>query len=92
MANQKNNTEVGVSSRLERILSFMAVGLISTAVLSMLVMLVLALIHTSTSPKSAPIELSAFLTFYIQIGLSVGALCIIGIVVSNLIRRSRSNR
>ena len=92
MANQKSNSEVVVSSRLERILSFMAVGLISTAVLSMLVMLVLALIRTSTAPTAAPIQLSAFLTFYIQIGLSVGALCIIGIVVSNLIRRSRSNR
>jgi hypothetical protein len=92
MANQKNNAEVGVSSRLERILSFMAIGLISTAVLSMLAMLVMALIRKTTDPNAAPIALSAFLTFYIQIGLSVGALCIIGIVVSNLIRRSRSNR
>ena len=92
MANQKKSVETGVSSRFERILAFMAVGLISTAVVTMIVVLVLTLIHKNGPDAAKPLLLPPFFSVYIQLGLSVGALCIIGIVVSNIIRRSRSNR
>ena len=72
-------------------MSFMAIGLISTAVLSMLVTLVITFAHRSSGDQSA-LMLPGWLSLYPFLGLSVGAMCIIGIVVSSLIRRSRSNR
>ena len=92
MANQKKDAEAGVTSRLERILSFMAVGLISTAVVTMIAVLAITLIHKNGPDAAEPLILPTFFSVYIQLGLTVGALCIIGIVVSNIIRRARSNR
>jgi TRAP-type C4-dicarboxylate transport system permease small subunit len=92
MANQKKDVETGVTSRLERILSFMAVGLISTAIITMIIVLAITLIHKNGPDAATALTLPPFFSVYIQLGLSVGALCIIGIVVSNIIRRSRSNR
>ena len=88
----KNNQTPATSnaSRLERILSFMALGLVSTAVLTMLVTLVVTWVHRSNGDTSA-ITLPGWVAIYPFLGLTVGALCIIGVVVSSLIRRSRAN-
>lgn len=79
------------ASRLERILSFMAIGLVSTAVLTMLITLIVTLMHR-TSGETDALILPGWIAVYPFLGLTVGALCIIGVVVSGIIRRTRANR
>jgi FtsH-binding integral membrane protein len=87
MAKQTNTQPDNSSSRVERILSFMAIGLIATSVLCILATLILALVfHNANTTKAAVV-----LPLYPFIGLSVGALCIIGVVVASIVRRSRTN-
>jgi hypothetical protein len=60
----------------------MAVGLIGTSILVMFATLLLALSSTSLLP---------ILVFYPQIGLIVGAGCIIALLIVSLRRRAREN-
>ena len=69
----------------------MAIGLVSTAVLTMLITLIVTFAHRSSGDSSA-IVLPEWVSVYPFLGLVVGALCIIAIVVSSIIRRSRANR
>jgi uncharacterized membrane protein len=91
MAKNDQTPAVSTSSRLERILSFMAIGLVSTAVLTMLVTLIVTFVHRSSGDSSA-LTLPGWVSVYPFLGLTVGALCIIGVVVSSILRRSRANR
>lgn len=79
------------ASRLERILSFMAIGLVSTAVLTMLITLIVTFLHRNSGETEA-LVLPSWIAVYPFFGLTVGALCIIGVVVSGVVRRSRANR
>ena len=91
MAKQTNTQPDNSSSRVERILSFMAIGLIATSVLCILATLILALVFHNANTAKAAVVLPAFMSLYPFIGLSVGALCIIGVVVASIVRRSRTN-
>ena len=82
MAKQTETSNKSAGSRLENILAFMAVGLIGTSILVMFVTLLLALSSTSLLP---------ILVFYPQIGLVVGAGCIIALLIVSLRRRAREN-
>jgi putative flippase GtrA len=53
MAKNNQTPAAGQSSRIERILSFMAIGLVSTAVLTMLVTLIVTFIHRNSGDTSA---------------------------------------
>ena len=79
------------ASRLERILSFMAIGLVSTAVLTMLITLIVTFVHRNSGETEA-LVLPSWIAVYPFFGLTVGALCIIGVVVSGVVRRSRAHR
>jgi FtsH-binding integral membrane protein len=79
------------SSRLESIFAYMAAGLIGTSILAMIIALVIAATGTST-PAVGQQTLPAFLVFYPQFGLVAGAASIIGLLITNIRRRTRENR
>ena len=91
MAKSNQDTPGNQASRLERILSFMAIGLVSSSVLTMLITLVVTLVYRNSGKTDAMI-LPSWIAVYPFLGLTVGALCIIGVVVSGIIRRTRANR
>jgi FtsH-binding integral membrane protein len=82
MAKQTKTSHKTETPRLENILAYMAVGLISTSILVMVATLLLSL----TTHDIWPI-----LVFYPQIGLIAGAVCIISLLIVSLRRRSREN-
>jgi FtsH-binding integral membrane protein len=77
--------------RLESVLAFMAVGLIGTSILAMLATLIIAATGSAT-PGLGQQLLPPILVFYPQIGLIAGAASIIGLLITNIRRRSRENR
>lgn len=77
--------------RLESILAYMAVGLIGTSILAMLATLIIAATGSAT-PGVGQQVLPPILVFYPQIGLIGGAASIIGLLITNVRRRSRENR
>jgi hypothetical protein len=81
------------SSRAERILGFMAVGIISTSVLVMLLTFVVGLVESNENANAfESVSLPTALVAYPQIGLPLGAFCIIAMVAISVARRSKSNR
>ena len=82
MAKQTKTSHKTETPRLENILAYMAVGLISTSILVMVATLLLSL----TTHDLWPI-----LVFYPQIGLIAGAGCIIALLIASLRRRAREN-
>lgn len=77
--------------RLESILAYMAVGLVGTSILAMLATLIIAATGSAT-PGVGQQVLPPILVFYPQIGLIGGAASIIGLLITNVRRRSRENR
>ncbi len=93
MAKNEKSQPKNEASRAERILGFMAVGLISTSVLVMMITFVIGLVESSQSNNSyESISLPTALVAYPQLGLPAGAFCIIAMVALSVFRRSRSNR
>jgi len=77
--------------RIENILAYMAVGLISTSILAMLAALLMAATGSAT-PSVGKTVLPPILVFYPQFGLASGALCIILLLIVGIRRRTRENR
>jgi drug/metabolite transporter (DMT)-like permease len=77
--------------RIENILAYMAVGLISTSILAMLAALLMAATGSAT-PSVGKTVLPPILVFYPQFGLAAGALCIILLLIFGIRRRTRENR
>ncbi|MEY4263199.1 MAG: hypothetical protein RLY88_907 [Actinomycetota bacterium] len=77
--------------RIENILAYMAVGLISTSILAMLAALLMAATGSAT-PSVGKTVLPPILVFYPQFGLAAGALCIILLLIVGIRRRTRENR
>jgi FtsH-binding integral membrane protein len=82
MAKQTKSAHKSETPRLENILAFMAVGLIGTSIIVMVITLLLSLSTHNLMP---------ILVFYPQIGLIVGAACIIALLIVSLRRRAREN-
>lgn len=93
MAKNDQSQSSNESTRVERILGFMAVGLIGTSVLVMMITLIIGLVESSQSANSyESISLPTALVAYPQLGLPAGAFCIIAMVALSVVRRSKSNR
>lgn len=93
MAKKDTTQPTNESSRVERILGFMAVGLVGSSVLVMMVTFAIGLIESSQNSNSyEAISLPTVLVAYPQLGLPAGAFCIIAMVALSVVRRSRSNR
>jgi FtsH-binding integral membrane protein len=88
MAKQTKTPANNPSSRLESIFAYMAAGLIGTSILAMLAALIMAASGSAT-PEVGQQVLPAILVFYPQIA---GAASIIGLLITNIRRRSRENR
>jgi FtsH-binding integral membrane protein len=82
MAKQTKTSHKTETPRLENILAYMAVGLVSTSILVMVATLLLSLSTHNIWP---------ILVFYPQIGLIAGAACIIALLIASLRRRKREN-
>lgn len=91
MAKQTKTPANNPSSRLESIFAYMAAGLIGTSILAMLAALIMAASGSAT-PEVGQQVLPAILVFYPQFGLIAGAASIIGLLITNIRRRSRENR
>ena len=91
MAKQTKTPANNPSSRLESIFAYMAAGLIGTSILAMLAALIIAATGSAT-PALGQQVLPPILVFYPQFGLVAGAAAIIGLLITNVRRRSRENR
>jgi hypothetical protein len=91
MAKQTKTPANNPPSRLESIFAYMAAGLIGTSILAMLAALIMAASGSAT-PEVGQQVLPAILVFYPQFGLIAGAASIIGLLITNIRRRSRENR
>jgi FtsH-binding integral membrane protein len=91
MAKQTKTPANNPSSRLESIFAYMAAGLIGTSILAMLAALIIAATGSAT-PALGEQVLPPILVFYPQFGLVAGAAAIIGLLITNVRRRSRENR
>jgi FtsH-binding integral membrane protein len=91
MAKQTKTPANSPSSRLESIFAYMAAGLIGSSILAMFAALIIAATGSAT-PALGQQVLPPFLVFYPQFGLIAGAAAIIGLLITNIRRRSRENR
>jgi FtsH-binding integral membrane protein len=91
MAKQTKTPANEPASRLESIFAYMAAGLIGTSILAMLATLIIAATGSATPGMGKQI-LPPILVFYPQFGLIAGAASIIGLLITNIRRRSRENR
>ncbi len=91
MAKQTATPSESTPSRIEKILAYMAAGLIGTSVLAMIATLIIAATE-SANPGVGTSVLPAILVFYPQIGLAAGALSIVALVIVSIRRRSKENK
>ena len=91
MAKQTKTPANKPAARLESFFAYVAVGLIGTSILAMLATLIIAATG-STTPGLGRQLLPPILVFYPQFGLIAGAASIIGLLITNVRRRSRENR
>jgi FtsH-binding integral membrane protein len=91
MAKQTKTPANKPATRLESIFAYMAVGLIGTSILAMLATLIIAATGSAT-PGVGQQLLPPIMVFYPQFGLIAGAASIIGLLITNVRRRSRENR
>jgi len=91
MAKETKTPANNPASRLESIFAYMAAGLIGTSILTMLAALIIAATGSATPGVGQQI-LPPILVFYPQFGLIAGAASIIGLLITNIRRRTRENR
>jgi hypothetical protein len=91
MAKQTKTPANKPASRLETFFAYAAVGLIGTSIIAMLATLIIAATGSAT-PGLGQQLLPPILVFYPQFGLIAGAASIIGLLITNIRRRSRENR
>ena len=91
MAKQTKTPANKPASRLETFFAYAAVGLIGTSIIAMLATLIIAATGSAT-PGLGQQLLPPILVFYPQFGLIAGAASIIGLLITNVRRRSRENR